>query len=151
MEPFAKNTKKKAKKAGVGAGRSSERREKQDAAAVPMDISASLQDEEELISYQPEAPPSFSPIQDDVFSPEALTPIPEEQTSDQSPFAHELPAFSAEDGPSVSAKRSQIFSDAAHTTSPPPTPDLAELDTAYHPPNANKHVETTGEPESAKN
>ena len=64
MEPFAKNTKKKAKKAGVGAGRSSERREKQDA-ALPMDIPASLQDEEELIGYEPEAPPSFSPIQDD--------------------------------------------------------------------------------------
>ena len=131
MEPFAKNTKKKAKKAGVGAGRSSERREKQDA-ALPMDIPASLQDEEELISYEPEAPPSFSPIQDDVLSPEALTPILEEQTSDQSPFAHELPAFSAEDGPSVGAKRSQIFSGAAHTPSSPPTPDLAELDTAYH-------------------
>ncbi len=74
-----------------------------------MDIPASLQDEEELISYEPEAPPSFLPIQDDVLSPEALTLIPEEQTSDQSPFTHELPAFSAEDGSSVGAKRSQFF------------------------------------------
>ncbi len=111
----------------------SERKEKQDA-ALPMNIPASLQDEEELIGYDPEALPSFSPIQDDVLSPEALTPIPEEQTSDQSPFAHELPAFSAEDGPSVGAKRSQSFSSVARTPSPPPTPDLAELDTAYHPP-----------------
>ncbi len=132
MKSFAKNTKKKAKKAGVGAGRSSERGEKQ-GAALPVDIPASLQDEEELIGYEPEAPPSFSPIQDDVLSPEALTSIPEEQTSDHSPCANELPAFSAEDGPSVGAKRSQIFPCAAHTPSPPQTPDLAEMNTAYHP------------------
>ncbi len=74
-----------------------------------MDIPASLQDEEELIGYEPEAPPSFSLIKDDVLSPKALTPIPEEQTSDHSPFANELPAFSAEDSPSVGAKRSQFF------------------------------------------
>ncbi len=98
-----------------------------------MDIPASLQDEEDLISYEREAPPSFSPIQDDVLSPEALTPIPEEQTSDNSPFANELPAFSAEDGPSVRAKRSQFFSGASHTPSPPQTPDLAEMNTTYHP------------------
>ncbi len=44
-----------------------------------------------------------------ILSPEALTPIPEEQTSDHSPFANELPVFSAGDSPSVGAKRSQIF------------------------------------------
>ncbi len=78
MEPIAKNTKKKAKKASAGGGRSSGRGEKQ-VAALPVDILASWRDEEELIGYEPEVPPSFSSIQDDISVQEDRTPTQEEE------------------------------------------------------------------------
>ncbi len=64
---------------------------------------------EEFEVREPVEPPRFSPIIDDISLPEELTPTPEDVASDHSPFANDLSAFSAEDGPSVGAKRSQIF------------------------------------------
>ncbi len=144
-----KFSKKKAKKAAASARHSSERDERQDAASMA-GIPAAERHGEEFEVRKPVKPPGFSPIIDDISLPEELTPTPEDVASDISPIADDLPAFSAEDGPSVGAKRSQFFSGATHTPSPPQTPDLAEMNTVYHPPNANKHVETTGEPEGAR-
>jgi hypothetical protein len=73
------------------------------------DVQAAWQDEKDLFGYEPEEPPRFSPIEDDISILEEHTPTPEEGASDISPLADDLPAFSAEDGPSVGAKRSRLF------------------------------------------
>jgi hypothetical protein len=73
MEPIAKNTKKKTKKASAGARRSSAREEKQ-VPTVPTSNLTSWRDEEELVDYEPEVPSSFSPIQDDISVREDRTP-----------------------------------------------------------------------------
>jgi hypothetical protein len=77
MDPIAKNTRKKAKKASSGEGRSSGRGEKQ-FATLQVDIQSDWRDEEELVDYEPEEPPSFSTIQDDMSIQEDLTPTQEE-------------------------------------------------------------------------
>ncbi len=145
MEPIAKNTKKKAKKASAGGGRSSGRGEKQ-VAALPVDILASLRDEEELIGYEPEVPPSFSPTQDDISVQEDRTPTQEEEQHYFSPNTDDLPASLAEDDPMEGRKRSRNFSGASRTPSPLQDPDLADMNADYHPTSTNKHVEITGEP-----
>jgi hypothetical protein len=108
MEPIKKNTKKKAKKASAGGGRSSGRGENQ-VAALPVDILASWQDEEELIGYEPEVPPSFSPIQDEISVQEDRTPTQEEGQNYFPPDTDDLPASLAEDGPMEGGKRSRNF------------------------------------------
>ena len=97
MEPIKKNTKTKAKKASAGGGRSLGRGENQ-VAALPMDILASWQDEE-IIGYEPEVPPSFSPIQDEISVQEDRTPTKEEEQHYFPPNTDDLPASLAEDGP----------------------------------------------------
>ncbi len=101
MGPIVKVSKKKAKKASASAGLSSAREERQVTAMIT-DVQAAWRDEEDLVGYEPEEPPRFSPIEDDVSIPEAHTPNPEDVASDISPLADDLPAFSAEDGPSIS-------------------------------------------------
>jgi hypothetical protein len=108
MGPIVKVSKKKAKKASASAGLSSAREEKQVTAMIT-DVQAAWRDEEDLVGYAPEEPPRFSPIEDDISIPEAHTPNPEDVASDISSLADDLPAFFAEDGPSVGAKRSQFF------------------------------------------
>ncbi len=85
MGPIVKNSKKKAKKASAGAGLSSAREEKQVATMIA-DVQAAWRDEEELVVYEPQEPPRFSPIEDDISIPEEHTPTPEEGTSDISPL-----------------------------------------------------------------
>jgi hypothetical protein len=150
MEPIKKNTKNKAKKASDGGGRSSGRGENQ-VAALPVDILASWQDEEELIGYEPEVPPSFSPIQDDISVQEDRTPTQKEEQHYFPPDTDDLPASLAEDGPPMEGgKRSRIFSGASRTPSPLQDPDPADMNADYQPPDANKHVEMTREPEGAR-
>ncbi len=64
---------------------------------------------EEFEVREPVKPPRFSPIVDDISLPEELTPTPEDVASDISPNVDDLPAFFAEDGASVGAKRSHFF------------------------------------------
>jgi hypothetical protein len=108
MEPFAKNTKMPAKKASAGGGRSSARGGKQ-VAALPVDILASWRGEEELIDYEPEVPPSFSPIQDDMSVQEDRTPTQEEEQHYFPPNTDNLPASLADDDPMEGRKRSQAL------------------------------------------
>ncbi len=108
MGPIVKVSKKKAKKASADAGLSSAREEKQVTTMIT-DVQAAWRDEEDLVGYEPEETPRFSPIEDDISIPEEHTPTPEEGASDISPLADDLPAFFAKDGPSIGAKRSQFF------------------------------------------
>ncbi len=107
MVQIEKFSKKKAKKVAAGARHSSEREEKQDVASMA-GIPAAERHGEEFEVREPVEPPRFS-IADDISLPEELTPTPEDVASDISPFADDLPEFSAEDGPSLGAKLSQIF------------------------------------------
>ncbi len=68
MGPNVKVAKKKAKMASARPGLSSARGEEQVTATIA-DVQAAWRDKEDLVGYEPEAPPSFSPIQDDVLSP----------------------------------------------------------------------------------
>ncbi len=110
MVQIEKFSKKKAKKVAASARHSSEREERQEDAASMAGIPAAERHGEEFEVREPVEPPRFSPIIDDISLPEELTPTPEDVTSDISPIVDDLPAFSAEDGPSVGAKRSQFFS-----------------------------------------
>ncbi len=98
MVPIEKNAKKKAKKASAGTRRSSSQEEKQ-VATLTADVHAAWRGEEELVDYEPEEPPRFSPIVDDISLPEEHTPTPEEETGEISPHTDELPALFAEDDP----------------------------------------------------
>ncbi len=108
MVQIEKFSKKKAKKVAASARHSLEREERQDAASIA-GIPAAERHGEEFEVREPVEPPRFSPIIDDISLPEELTPTPEDVASDFSPTADDLPAFSAEDGPSVGAKRSHFF------------------------------------------
>ncbi len=108
MVQIEKFPKKKAKKVAASARHSSEREEKQDAASMAGIPAAGLHGEEFEVR-EPVEPPRFSPIIDDISLPEELTPTPEDVASDISSQTDDLPAFPAGDGPSVGAKRSQIF------------------------------------------
>ncbi len=110
MGPFEKNTKKKTKKEASAAARRSSAREEKQVSTVPTNNLTSWRDEEELVDYEPEVPPSFSPIQDDISVREDRTPTHEEETGEISPHADELPALFAEDGPIMEGgKLSQFF------------------------------------------
>jgi hypothetical protein len=108
MDPIAKSTRKKAKKASSGGDRSSGRGEKQ-VATSPADIQSDWRDEEELVDYEPEEPPSFSPIQDYMSAQEDHTPTQEEEPQYFSLDTEDLPASLAEDDPMAGRKRSRIF------------------------------------------
>jgi hypothetical protein len=116
------------------------------------DVHADWRDEEELVDYEPEEPPRFSLIEDDISLPEKHTPTPEEGTGEISPHADELPALLRRmtlwrGGGEGSARN---FSGAARTPSPPQDPDLAEIDTDNHSLSLNNDVEMTGEPADAR-
>jgi hypothetical protein len=125
-------TRTKAKKASSGGGRSSGRGEKQ-VVTFPADIQADWRDEEELVDYEPEEPPSFSPIQDDMSVQEDRTPTLEEEPHYFAPDTDKLPASLAEDEPMAGRKRSLTFPGAARTPSPPQDPALADMTTDNHP------------------
>ncbi len=113
MGPIVKGSKKKAKKASAGAGLSSARKEKQVATMIT-DVQADWRDEKDLVVYEHEEPPRFSPIDDNISIPEEHIPTPEEGATDFSPLVKDLPAFFAEDGPMVGGKRSRIFRRCSH-------------------------------------
>ncbi len=75
MDPSAKRSKKKAKKAVFGEGRPAGRAEKQ-VPTAPTDNHTSWRDEEELVDYESEEPAAFYPIEDDISVPEDHTPVP---------------------------------------------------------------------------
>ncbi len=117
---------------------------------MPTSNLTSWRDEEELVDYEPEVPPSFSPIQDDISVREDRTPFQEEEQHYLSANTDELPALVAEDGPMAGGKRSQLFSGAARTPSSRQDPDIAKIDTDNHSLSTDNDVGMTGEPADAR-
>ncbi len=148
MDPIAKNTRKKAKKASSGGGRSSGRGEKQ-LATLPADIQAAWRDEEELVDYEPEYPPPFSPIQDDMSVQGDHTPTQEEEPHYFPPDTDDFPASLAEDDPMAGRKRSRFFpalpARQVLLKIPPRRYECRKL-----PPSTNNDVEMAGEPADAR-
>jgi hypothetical protein len=77
MEPTGRRTKKLAKKSHLNTEKTAGQAEKK-APAVPTSYSTSWRDEEELVDYKPESPPSFSPTVEKLSEPEDFvrTPVP---------------------------------------------------------------------------
>jgi hypothetical protein len=77
MEPNVRRTKKMAKKSAINTRKTAVQAEKK-IPAVPASYSTSWWDEEELVDYEPETPPSFSPVVEDFSEPEdrLRTPVP---------------------------------------------------------------------------
>ncbi len=77
MEKPARRTKKVAKKSPMSTGKPAEQAERK-APAVLSNVSTSLREEEELVDYEPETPPSFPPAVEDLSDPDdrPRTPVP---------------------------------------------------------------------------
>ncbi len=90
MVQIEKFSKKKAKKVAASARHSSEREERQDTASMAVNPAAERQGEEFAVQ-KPVEQPRFSPIIDDIFLPEELTPMPEEQAGEISPQTYDFP------------------------------------------------------------
>jgi hypothetical protein len=77
MEPTGRRTKKLAKKSYLNTGKTAGQAEKK-APAVPASYSTSWRDREELVDYESESPPSFSPTVEELSEPEdrVRTPVP---------------------------------------------------------------------------
>ncbi len=105
MEPNVKRPKKKAKKAAA---------EVQPAAPaaklVQPDNYPSWRDDENLVDYEPEEPPTFSPAEEDNYSDGGDYPAHRDRPEDNIDNTDDFPAYPAEGADRVGGKRSQFFS-----------------------------------------
>ncbi len=108
MEPTGRRTKKLAKKSHQNTGKTAGQAEKK-APAVPASYSTSWRDEEELVDYEPESPPSFSPTVEELSEPEdrVRTPVPEQ--ADNSTSDDDFRANPVEYAAMAGRKRRQNF------------------------------------------
>ncbi len=100
MEKPARRTKKMVKKSLMNTGKPAEQAEKK-APAVPTNVSTSWRDEEKLVDYETETPPSFSPTVEDLSDPDdrPRTPVPGQ--ADSSSPEYEFGVIEADDAPTV--------------------------------------------------
>ena len=77
MEKPARRVKKVAKKSLLYTGKPTKQAEKS-VPAIPINISSGWREEEELLDYEPELQPCFSPPEDDISEPgeSPRTPVP---------------------------------------------------------------------------
>jgi hypothetical protein len=108
MEPRAKRTKKMARKSVLNKGKPVGQAEKR-VPTVPAIDSTSWRDEEELVDYELEDPPTFSPAEDDYSVPEDRLPTPEQGPANYLSSKYDLPAYPAEDAVMAGRKRRPIF------------------------------------------
>jgi hypothetical protein len=109
MEPIVRRTKKMAKKSHLNTGKTAAQAEKK-ISAVPESHSTSWRDEEELVDYEPESPPSFSPaVVEDFSEPEdrLRTPVPGQ--ADVSASDEGFLEIPAEDAAMAGRKRRRNF------------------------------------------
>jgi hypothetical protein len=77
--------------------------------AVPTSYSTSWRDEEELVDYEPEDPPSFSPTEEALSDPEGRLRTPKHWLEDNSPPEDDFGANPAEDAAMAGQKRRRNF------------------------------------------
>jgi hypothetical protein len=108
MEKPERRTKKMAKKRHLNTGKPAEQAEKK-TPAVPANYSTSWRDEEELVDYEPESPPSFSLAVEELSDPEdrPRTPVPGQ--ADSSSPEYDFGVNPAEDAAMAGRKRRQNF------------------------------------------
>jgi hypothetical protein len=108
MEPIVRKTKKMAKKSHLNTGKTAVQAEKK-ASAVPASQSTSWRDEEELVDYEPESPPSFPPAVEKFSEPEdrVRTPVPGQ--ADNTTSNDEFCENPAEDAAMAGRKRRRNF------------------------------------------
>ncbi len=108
MELIVRRTKKMAKKSHLNTGKTAVQAEKK-APAVPASQSTSWRDEEELVDYEPESTPSFSPAGEDFSEPEdrVRTPVPGQAGNSASD--DDFCANPAEDAAMAGRKRRRNF------------------------------------------
>jgi hypothetical protein len=104
MEKPARRTKKVAKKSHLNTGKPTEQAEKK-IPAILTSYSTSWRDEEELVDYERENPPCFSPPEDDISEPDdrPRTPVPGQ--ADSSSPDYEFGSKAADDAPMAGQKR----------------------------------------------
>ncbi len=106
MNLKVKRTKKMVKKSMLGGGQST-RRAAESVPVLPTGNNTSWRDEEELVDYEPEDPPSYSPDDDDILLRKDRAPNPEQGSADISPSKDNLPAYQAEEAVLAGRKRCQ--------------------------------------------
>jgi hypothetical protein len=106
MNPKERRIKKMAKKSMLGEGHPTGRAAKSNP-VLPTGNNTSWRDEEELVDYDPEDPPSCSPVEDDILVPEDRAPTPEQGSADISSTKDDLSAYPAEEAVLVGRKRRQ--------------------------------------------
>ncbi len=108
MEPNVRKTKKTAKKSALNTGKTAVQAERK-IPAVPARHSTNWRDEEELVNYEPESPPSFSPAVEEFPEPEdrLRTPVPGQ--ADSSSPEYEFNGKAADDAPMAGQKRRRNF------------------------------------------
>ncbi len=104
MEKPARRVKKVAKKSLMHTSKSKEQAKKK-VPAIPVDVSTGWREEEELLDYESEHQPCFSPHVDDISEPgdSLRTPIPGQ--ADSSSPDYEFSAGTADDAPMAGQKR----------------------------------------------
>ncbi len=107
MEKPARRTKKMAKKSYLNTGKPAGQAEKI-FPAIPTSYSTSWRDEEELVNYEPESPPSFSPTVEELPEPEGLPLTPEQRQADDIPPEDNFGANPAE-GAAMAGRKHRNF------------------------------------------
>jgi hypothetical protein len=108
MEPYVRRTKKMAKKSHLNTGKTAVQAEKKNP-AVPASHSTSWRDEEELVDYEPESPPSFSSAVEEFSEPEDRLRTPVLGQADSSSPEYEFSGKAADDAPMAGQKRRRNF------------------------------------------
>ncbi len=97
-----------AKKSFLNTGKPAGQAEKK-VPVVPTSYSTSWRDEEELVDYEPEDPPTFSSTVEELSEPEDRLLTPEQGPADNSRPEDDLGANPAEDAAMVGQKRRRKF------------------------------------------
>jgi hypothetical protein len=108
MEPNVRRTKMMAKKSALNTEKTEVQAEKK-IPAVPASHSTNWRDAEELVDYEPESPPSFSPAVEEFSEPEdrLRTPVPGQ--ADSSSPEYEFSGKAAEKHPWRGRNAAEIF------------------------------------------
>jgi hypothetical protein len=144
MEPVFRRTKKMARKSALKTGKTAAQAEKK-TPAVPSSQPTNWRDEEELVDYELESPPSFSPAVEEFFEPEDRVCTPVSGQADSSASEEDFNELPAEDAAMAGRKRRPIF------RHPDDKDDIRKDETAAPPRKGGKTVVIAEQDESVAN